>query len=397
VAEKMIGEGKEEAAHDLEETAPPSAEAPAEEDVRPEIPREIEEPAAAPTPVTAEAPVMQEQEEAVPPKASMRAKDIRTSPLVRRLARQHQIDLSKIQGTGLSGRITKQDIQQFLDQAARTPEVPVPQPGQELGITEHSTASIPAEAAVLPKAGAEPAFVEPEALRFHGETETVAMSIIRKAIAEHMVRSKHTSAHVHTVFHVDVTAMVSLIKQHKEEFEAREGLKLTYTPFLVKALVDTIREFPVINSSISADSIVYKKTVNVGVAVALEDGLIVPVVKEANLKSFTGLALAIHDLAERARTKRLLPDDVQGGTVTITNPGIYGSVFATPIINQPQVAILGVGGIEKRPVVLNDAIAIRSMVYLALGFDHRVIDGAIADQFMASLKNRLQSWSEWTE
>jgi 2-oxoglutarate dehydrogenase E2 component (dihydrolipoamide succinyltransferase) len=227
--------------------------------------------------------------------------------------------------------------------------------------------------------------------------ETVAMSTMRKAIAEHMVMSKQTSAHVHTVFEVDLTALVNLVKTHKGEFEAREGIKLTYTPFLVKALVDTIREFPVVNSSVVEESIVYKKSVNVGVAVALEDGLIVPVVKAAHLKSLTGIALAIHDLAERARTKRLLPDDVHGGTITITNPGIYGAQFGTPIISQPQVAILGVGGIEKRPVVVNEAIAIRSMVYLTLGFDHRVIDGAVADQFMAALKARLQSWSNWSE
>jgi 2-oxoglutarate dehydrogenase E2 component (dihydrolipoamide succinyltransferase) len=196
------------------------------------------------------------------------------------------------------------------------------------------------------------------------------------------------------VFEVDMTSIARLREKHKEAFEAREGIKLTYTPFLVKALVDTVREFPVLNCSVSGDNIIYKREVNVGIAVALDTGLIVPVVKQAHLKSLTGLAVAIHDLAERARTKKLKPDEVQNGTITVTNPGIYGPLFGTPIINQPQVAILGVGGIQKRPVVINDAIAIRSMVYLSLSFDHRVIDGAVADQAMASLKSKLESWSQ---
>jgi 2-oxoglutarate dehydrogenase E2 component (dihydrolipoamide succinyltransferase) len=220
------------------------------------------------------------------------------------------------------------------------------------------------------------------------------MTPMRKAIAEHMILSRRTSAHVSTVFEVDMTSIVQLREKHKESFEAREGIKLTYTPFLVKALVDTVREFPVLNCSVSGDNIVYKREVNVGIAVALDTGLIVPVVKQAHLKSLTGLAVAIHDLAERARTKKLKPEEVQNGTITVTNPGIYGPLFGTPIINQPQVAILGIGGIQKRPVVINDAIAIHSMVYLSLSFDHRVIDGAVADQAMASLKSKLESWSE---
>jgi 2-oxoglutarate dehydrogenase E2 component (dihydrolipoamide succinyltransferase) len=194
-----------------------------------------------------------------------------------------------------------------------------------------------------------------------------------------------------------MTSIVKLRERHKNDFEKREGIKLTYTPFFVKALVETVREFPVVNASVSGENIIFKKPVNVGIAVALDTGLIVPVVRDAHLKSFTGLALAIHDMAERARTKRLKPDDVQNGTITITNPGIYGGLFGTPIISQPQVAILGVGGIEKRAVVVNDAIAIRSMVYLSLSFDHRVIDGAVADQFMAKLKQRLESWSAWVD
>lgn len=223
------------------------------------------------------------------------------------------------------------------------------------------------------------------------------MTPMRKAIAEHMVFSKHTSAHVNTVFEVDLTSIVQLRESHKAEFQQREGIALTYTPFFVKALVDNVREFPIFNSSVSGDNIIYKKPINVGIAVALDTGLIVPVIKDAHLKSFTGLALAIFDLAERAKTKRLRPDDVQNGTISITNPGSFGALFATPIISQPQVAILGVGGVEKRPIVIHDAIAIRSMVCLSLTFDHRVIDGAVADRFMAKLKTRLQSWTQWID
>ena len=314
--------------------------------------------------------------------------EIRASPLVRRLAREHNIDLSHLQGTGLGGRITKQDILSHIDQAREARAVPEP-----------VRTAVPRAEEKAAAAGAEAARTGPavEVPKFSEDTEIVPMTPMRKAIAEHMVLSKRTSAHVSTVFEVDMTHVVQLREQHKETFEDREKIKLTYTPFFVKALVDTIREFPIMNCSVSGDAIVYKRPINVGIAVALETGLIVPVVKDAHLKSFTGLALAIHDLAERARTKKLKPEDVQHGTITVTNPGIYGPLFGTPIINQPQVAILGVGGIEKRPVVINDAIAIRSMVYLSLTFDHRVIDGAVADQFMASLKRRLQSWTEWKD
>jgi 2-oxoglutarate dehydrogenase E2 component (dihydrolipoamide succinyltransferase) len=220
---------------------------------------------------------------------------------------------------------------------------------------------------------------------------------MRKAIAEHMVLSRRTSAHVQTVFEVDMTSVVAVHDRYKDEFERREGFKLTYTPFFVKALVDTVRDYPIMNCSVSGDEIVFKKQINVGIAVALDTGLIVPVVKDAHLKAFAGLAQAIRDVAERARTKKLKPEEVQQGTITITNPGVFGALFGTPIIYQPQVAILDVGALEKRPVVINDAIAIRTMVYLVLSFDHRVIDGAVADQFMAALKSRLQSWTQWAE
>jgi pyruvate dehydrogenase E2 component (dihydrolipoamide acetyltransferase) len=220
---------------------------------------------------------------------------------------------------------------------------------------------------------------------------------MRKAIAEHMVLSKRTAAHVNTVFEVDVSSLVHLRETNKAEFEKREGIALTYTPFFAKVLVDAVREFPIFNSSVSGESIVYKKPINLGVAVALDSGLIVPVIRDAHLKSLTGLALAIADLSERARNKKLKPDEVKNGTISMTNPGRFGALFNAPIISQPQVAILGIGGIEKRPIVINDAIAIRSMVCLSLSFDHRVIDGAVADRFMARIKDKLQSWIQWAD
>ena len=217
------------------------------------------------------------------------------------------------------------------------------------------------------------------------------MSSMRKSIAEHMVISRRTSAHVTTVFEADVTTIVSLREQHKASY-GRDGVRLTYTPFFVHAVLGSLKAFPILNSSIEGDDIVYHKDLNIGVAVALDGGLIVPVIRNADEKSFLGLARAVNDLGERARTKRLTPADVQGGTFTLTNPGPYGGLFGTPIINQPQVAILGLGGIHKRPVVVGDGIGVRSMVYLALSFDHRIIDGALGDQFMADLKQRLENF-----
>jgi len=301
-----------------------------------------------------------------------------------------------VRGSGLEGRISKEDILNYIEArggAAAPPPIPATGAAEaRAGVTPAAAVSRESGPPDIPTPAP-----TPEMPRFVGEAEVVAMTPMRKAIAEHMVMSKRTSAHVNTIFEIDMTAIVNLRERHKDEFEKREGIKLTFTPFIVKALVDTVREYPVLNCSVSGENIIHKKQINVGIAVALEAGLIVPVVKDAHLKSFTGLALAINDLAQRARTKRLKPEDVQNGTISITNPGIYGSLFGTPIISQPQVAILGVGGIEKRPVVVNDAIAIRSMMYLSLSFDHRVIDGAVADQFMASLKARLQSWTQWVE
>ena len=298
---------------------------------------------------------------------------IRSSPLVRRIAREQHVELSEIKGTGLGGRISKKDILAHLAQP--------------------SAASHPAAATA---GAAPPPATTPTApaIVFTGPTYVVPMTPMRKQIAEHMALSKKTSAHVSTVFEVEMTRVVDLMARQGEEFERRNGLKLTYTPFFLRAAVEAIRAFPIVNSSMDGANIVYKRDVNIGVAVALETGLIVPVIKRADEKNFLGIARAVKDLAERARTKHLSVEDVQGGTFTITNPGVFGSLFGTPIINQPQVAILGVGAIEKRPVVRNDAIAIRSMVYLVLTFDHRIIDGAVADQFMGRIKTLLENWDE---
>lgn len=302
---------------------------------------------------------------------------VRSSPLVRRIAAEHRVDLTRVPGTGLGGRVSKKDVLAYLasQPAAAVPAAPIRTPG-----AAPSPASMPAAPA--------PSIV------FTGPTQVVPMTPMRKQIAEHMVESRRTSAHVSTVFEVEMTRVVDLRARHAEEFERRNGIKLTYTPFLVRVTVEGIKEFPILNSSVEGSNIVYRRDINLGVAVALETGLIVPVIKHADEKNFLGVARAVQELAERARTKRLSVDDVQGGTFTITNPGVFGSLFGMPIINQPQVAILGVGAIEKRAVVRDDAIAIRSMVYLALSFDHRIIDGAVADQFMARVKRRLEHWDE---
>lgn len=306
---------------------------------------------------------------------------IRSSPLVRRIAREHNVDLAYVQGTGLGGRISKKDILAYL---AR----PAPQAAAAAGpgAADHAATPGPTHMVSPPEAI--------QAIPFAGPTYAVPMSPMRRQIAEHMVASRRTSAHVSTVFEVEMTRVFEIRTRQGEEFERRHGIKLTYTPFFVRAAVEAIKQFPIFNSSVEGANIVYKRDVNIGVAVALETGLIVPVIRRADEKNFLGVSRALQDLAERARNKRLSVDDVQGGTFTITNPGIFGSLFGTPIINQPQVAILGVGAIEKRAVIRNDAIAIRPMVYLALSFDHRILDGALADQFMARIKSVLENWEE---
>jgi 2-oxoglutarate dehydrogenase E2 component (dihydrolipoamide succinyltransferase) len=291
----------------------------------------------------------------------------KSSPLVRKIAQENNVDISKLQGSGVSGRVTKNDILDFLQQPKTAAPQQQPQPAPR-----------------------------PPAMTFaSGENNRIEpLSVMRKKIAQHMVLSKQTSAHVTTVFEVDFTAIDKLRRQYKDAYLER-GTKLTFLPFVIQAVVSGLREFPIINASMDDASVIYHRDLNIGIAVALEWGLIVPVVKNADEKNILGLSKTINDLGERARTKKLSPDDVQGGTFTITNPGIYGGLFGTPIINQPQVAILGIGGVKKRPVVVEtkegDFIAIRSMCILSLTFDHRLIDGAIADQFMAKVKAFIEA------
>jgi pyruvate dehydrogenase E2 component (dihydrolipoamide acetyltransferase) len=296
-----------------------------------------------------------------PPRLDDDPRKSRSSPLVRKIAKEHDVDITAIAGTGVSGRVTKQDI---------------------LGYLEHRPAELPAPAR---PAGHVPAFKQGEAV------EIVPLGVMRKKIAEHMVLSRRTSAHVHSVFEVNFSRVAQLREQKKAAYE-RDGVKLTYLTFIARAVVGALREYPIINASLDGDNIVYKKDVNLGVAVALDWGLIVPVVRHADEKNLLGLGRAIADLAARARAKQLKPEEVQGGTFTITNPGIFGAQLGMPIINQPQVAILGVGAIEKRAVVADDAIAIRPMGYLTLGYDHRLIDGAVADQFLAKIKSTLEQF-----
>jgi 2-oxoglutarate dehydrogenase E2 component (dihydrolipoamide succinyltransferase) len=302
----------------------------------------------------------------------------KSSPLVRKIAAENNVDISRIEGTGVSGRVTKNDILDFLQQpqpAAAAAEQQAPAPA----------APSPAPQARTPRPT--PQFAEGENVRLE------PLSVMRKKIAQHMVQSKQTSAHVHTVFEIDFTNVDKLRRQHKDAY-AERGVKLTYMPFIVQAIIAGLRELPILNASMDEHNVVYHREYNIGIAVALEWGLIVPVLKHADELNILGASRAINDLGERARSKKLSPDDVQGGTFTITNPGVYGGLFGLPVINQPQVAILGVGGVKKRPMVMEtkdgDFIAIRSMCYFSLGFDHRLIDGAVADQFMARVKEIIE-------
>ena len=352
-------------------------------------------PVAPPAPAPPPAPVQYEIEGEGPPPpppapapekphSDMTAEELRltrSSPVVRKIAAEHQVDIRAVPGTGIGGRVTKQDILGHIGSGA---------PGA-------TAAEAPAPAALPPVAvpppPAPPAVPLPPAPPGGARVEVVPMSPIRRKTAEHMVLSRRTSAHVSTVFEIDMTRVDQLRQKHKASFEER-GVRLTYTPFILKAVVDALKAFPVLNASIDGDNVVYRKDVNLGVAVALDWGLIVPVIHHADEKNVLGLARAAHDLAERARAKKLKVEEVQGGTFTVTNPGVFGSLFGTPIINQPQVAILDIGTIEKRPVVRDDAIAIRTMCYFALTFDHRLVDGADADRFMAYVKKTLQEFDE---
>ncbi len=322
-----------------------------------------------------------------PEGASGEQEQVRSSPLVRRIARENNVDLRQVQGTGLGGRVTRDDILKHIEtrpaaaaQAPAAPAQPQARPAYQAG------AAAPAMPAAQPQPVAIPG-------------ELVPMSPMRKKIAERMVESKRTSAHVHSVYEVDMTRVVNLRNRLKADFEQRTGARLTFMPFFCRAAIHGIRQWPIINASVEGENIRYHRNVNLGIAVALDWGLIVPVIKNAEEKNFLGLQRAVTDLGERARNKKLLPDEVQGGTFTITNPGSFGQMFGLPIIMQPQVAIMGVGAIKKQPVVVTsedgtDSIAVRSICHISLGYDHRVVDGAVADQFLREVANYLQNWGE---
>ena len=335
-----------------------------------------------PPPPPAPEPVAQVVEETAGP----------LSPLVRKMARENNIDLAKVKGSGAGGRITRQDLENYL--AAQRPAT-APQPAAPPPPAPRAVAPPPAPA---PQAVATiPPPVEVPRPVFPGEAAAnriEPMSNMRQKIAEHMVFSKHTSAHVTTVHKVDMTRVAKMRDRVKAQFHAQYGFSLTFLPFVIRAATSALRQFPILNASIDGTNIVYHRDINIGIAVALENGLIVPVIRNADEKTVAGLQRSIVDLAARARSRQLRPDEVQAGTFSITNFGSFGSIFATPVINQPQVAILGCGAVDKEPVVVDDAIAIRSMCYLALTFDHRLVDGALADQFTGRVKQILQEWAE---
>jgi 2-oxoglutarate dehydrogenase E2 component (dihydrolipoamide succinyltransferase) len=307
---------------------------------------------------------------------------------VRKIARENNVELSQVEGTGLGGRITKQDILAFIESqdqgnvgaALQARPTPV-QAGEDAQLSTVSPSATP----------------RPTPATIPGDL--VPMTNMRRIIAQRMIESRRTSAHVHAMFEVDITRIVNLRNKLKSSFEQRNGARLTFMPFFVRAAIIALQQFPIVNASTEGDSIRYHRHVNVGIAVALDWGLIVPVLKNADELNFLGLQRGITDLGERARNKKLKPEEVEGSTFTVTNPGQFGAVFGLPIINQPNSAIMGVGGITKMPLVVTDkdgadSIAIRSVVHLTLGYDHRIIDGAVADQFMAFVKKTLEGWGE---
>jgi pyruvate dehydrogenase E2 component (dihydrolipoamide acetyltransferase) len=349
-------------------------------------------------PGTPAPPGAAESEESEPAAPVGPSKTARTSPLVRRLAKDHNLDLEQITGTGLEGRITKEDVLHHLNQKemqAPGPEAPAPPaPAEPAAAPKPRVApkqpAAPAPTAATPETAAEPASPSP--------VEVAPLSRIRAIIAQRMAASWQSIPHAHTIFKVDMTSIVRLRERDKQEFEQRNGIKLTYMPFIATAAVEALRKFPIVNAAIENGGIRYRQNVNLGIAVALEWGLIVPVVRQAEERSFLGLARALADLAERARSKRLKPEEVAGSTFTLTNAGIFGEEFGMPIINQPDSAILGIGGLCKEPVVMSDAqgedtIAIRSIQRFSLGFDHRLIDGADAGKFMSEFKKALENWN----
>jgi 2-oxoglutarate dehydrogenase E2 component (dihydrolipoamide succinyltransferase) len=346
---------------------------------QPAAPKEAPAPAApppAPSKPAEPAPAAPEPAAAVEPAAELGP----LSPLVRKMAREMNIDLGQVKGTGAGGRITKQDVESFAAQQGQAVAAPPPRP---VPAPVAPAAPIPAPVAPLSPVGAGQA-----------KTRIEPLSTMRMKIAEHMVMSKRTSPHVTTIHRVDMTKVAKMRERYKEQFQAGYGFSLTYLPFITRAAVAALRQYPLLNASLDSSSIIYHNEVHIGIAVALENGLIVPVIRNADEKNIAGLQRSIVDLASRARSRQLKPDEIQGGTFSITNFGSFGSMVGTPIINQPQVAILGVGTVDKTPVVIDDAIAIRSICHLSLSFDHRLIDGALADQFMTKIKQVLEGWTE---
>jgi pyruvate dehydrogenase E2 component (dihydrolipoamide acetyltransferase) len=360
-------------------------------------------PAAAPPPATrqaAPAPAAQ----AAPARDGAR---IHSSPLVRRMAKEHGIDLTTVQGTGTGGRISKQDIEAHLaggGSAAAPAEADVYT--QQAPAPSYSAPPPPPQRQAPPQAPPPPASTMggqhhvafetavPRERIYFGNYEVQPMTIMRQRIAEHMIASKHVSPHVYSVDEIDMTKVAAIRAKSRAEFEQRYETKLTYMPFFVKAAVAGLRAYPTMNASLDGTNVVLHKEINIGMAVALDWGLIVPVIKNADEKNVLGIQRNLNDLAERARSKKLKPEEVQESTFSITNPGVFGGLFGLPVISQPNVGILGLGTIEKRPVVIDDAIAIRSMCYITLSYDHRVVDGAIAHQFLHKVKDTLENWSE---
>jgi pyruvate dehydrogenase E2 component (dihydrolipoamide acetyltransferase) len=321
-------------------------------------------------------------------------KEVRSSPLVRRIAKEHNVDLTEVEGSGAGGRVSKKDILAAVESGSAKPASPAAAPA-----TAPPAAGVSGSPVIPPGPGGtvvHPALENavPRERIYFGNFEGKPMTAMRQRIAEHMVASKRVSPHVYSIDEADMTRIAKIREGSKAAFEAKYGTKLTYMPFFVRACVEGLRAFPTVNASVDGTTMVLHREINVGIAVALDWGLIVPVLKNSEEKNFLGLARGINDLAERARAKKLKPDEVQEGTFSITNPGVYGGLMGLAVINQPNVAILGIGAIQKRPMVIDDAIAVRSMVYLTLSYDHRVVDGAIAHQFVGKVKAYLEAWSE---
>jgi 2-oxoglutarate dehydrogenase E2 component (dihydrolipoamide succinyltransferase) len=355
-------------------------------------PAEVGKPAAAKAPSAPPAPGVPAPA-AAPPAVRENGQKIRSSPLVRKLAKEHNVDLASMEGSGAGGRISKRDILAAVGSGGPRPAAPPMN-------ASVSPVATPSPAPVPPAAGggavAHPALENavPRERIYFGNYEAQPMTTMRQRIAEHMVVSKHVSPHVYSIDEADMTKIAKIREHSKAAFEAKYGTKLTFMPFFVRACVEALRAFPTVNASADGATVVLHREINVGIAVALDWGLIVPVLKNAEEKNFLGIARTMNDLAERARAKKLKPEEVQESTFSITNPGVYGGLMGLPVINQPNVAILGIGAIQKRPMVVDDAIAIRSMVYLTLSYDHRVVDGAVAHQFVGKVKGYLEGWSE---